>query len=117
MLDYLQPLKNADVDVIMFFEGSQPNSIKVEGNQYSDRGEPLGGNSIGNLYHVILCRDHPTEDRYDQFDTFEAILSEPLEYISGLIPEGWYGVVAKKTTTSQPLYQRMLDLMDNHLYN
>ena len=101
MLDYLQPLKDADVDVIMFFEGSQPNSIKVEGNQYEDRGTPVGGNDIGNAYHVILCKDHPTEDKYDQFDSFEAILAEPLEYISNRIPEGWFGVIAKKTTTSQ----------------
>ena len=92
MLDYLQPLKNADVDFIMFFEGSKPNSIKVEGNLYEDRGVPVGGNDIGNAYHVILCKDHPTLDKYDQFDTFEAILADPVEYISGLIPEGWYGV-------------------------
>ena len=117
MLDYLQPLKDADVDVIMFFEGSQPNSIKVEGNQYEDRGTPVGGNDIGNAYHVILCKDHPTEDKYDQFDNFEAMLAEPLEYISGLIPEGWYGVIAKKTTTSHEPITRMLDLFKNHLYN
>ena len=117
MLDYLQPLKDADIDVIMFFEGSQPNSIKVEGNQYEQRGEPVGGNDIGNAYHVILCKDHPTLDKFDDVDSFEAILACPLEYISGLIPKGFYGIIAKKTTTSEPLFHRMLDLMDKHLYN
>ena len=117
MLDYLQPLKTADVDFIMFFEGSKPDSIKVEGSQYEDRGEPIGGNDIGHAYHIILMKDHPTEDKFDKFDSFEAILACPLEYISGLIPEGWYGVIAKKTTTSEPMYQRMLDLTSKHLYN
>ena len=117
MLDYLQPLKGHDVDFIMFFEGSQPNSIKVEGSQYEDRGTPVGGNDLGHAYHIILMKDHPTEDKFDKFDSFEAILACPLEYISGLIPEGWYGVIAKKTTTSEPMYQRMLDLTSKHLYN
>ena len=110
MLDYLQPLKGADIDVIMFFEGSKPNSIKIEGNTYEDRGEPIGGNSIGDSYHVILCKDHPTdEEKFDQVDTFEAILADPLEYISGLIPAGWMGIIAKKTTTSDEFVEKVVD--------
>jgi hypothetical protein len=115
MLDYLQPLKTADVDVIMFFEGSKPDSIKIEGTQYEDRGVPVGGNDLGNAYHIMLCKDHPTEDKYHQFDEFEAILAEPLEYISGLIPSGWYGVIARKTTTSTELVNRVLANFQNHL--
>ena len=117
MLDYLQPLKDSDIDVIMFFEGEKPDSIRIEGTQYEDRGEPVGASSMGNAYHIVLCKSHPTEDKYHEFDTFEAILAEPLEYISGLIPSGFYGIVAKKTTTSEPMYQRMLDLTNKHLYS
>ena len=68
MLDYLQPLKEADIDIIMFFEGTKPDSIRVEGNQYEDRGEPIGGNDLGHAYHIILCKDHPTKDKYDQVE-------------------------------------------------
>ena len=117
MLEYLQPLKDVDIDFIMFFQGSKPDSIKIEGNQYLERGEPVGGNDLGHSYHIILCKDHPTEDKFDQFDSFEAILAEPLEYISGLIPQGWYGVIAKKTTTSNQIITKLLDSFNNHLYN
>lgn len=117
MLDYLEPLKNADIDIIMFFEGSKPDSIKIEGNQYEDRGEPVGGSSMGHSYHIVLCKDHPTEDKFTDFDSFEAILACPLEYISGLIPSGWYGIIAKKTTTSQKVIEKVLASFENHLYN
>lgn len=87
MLEYLQPLKNEDIDIIMFFEGSTPDSIKIEGNQYMNRGEPVGGSSLGHAYHIFLCKgDKDDSEKYADFDTFEAILAEPLEYISGLIP-------------------------------
>lgn len=99
----------------MFFEGSTPNSIKIEGNQYVDRGESLGGNNLGHSYHIFLCKGHPTEDRYEQFDNFEAILADPLEYISGLIPDGWCGIIARKTTTSETFMNRTLDIFKKHL--
>jgi hypothetical protein len=118
MLDYLQPIKNADVDFIMFFQGSLPDSIKVDGSQYEDRGTPIGGNELGHVYHIMLCRDHPEDkNKFDKFDHFEAVLVCPLEYISGLITQGWYGIVAKKTTTSEKVYNRIVDLMTKHLYN
>ena len=117
MLDYLQPLKDSDIDVIMFFEGEKPDSIRIEGTQYENRGEPVGASDMGNAYHIVLCKSHPTEDKYHQFDTFEAILAEPLEYISNRIPEGWFGIIAKKTTTSDVVYNRILDNFEKHLYN
>jgi hypothetical protein len=102
MLEYLKPLKNKKVDCIMFFEGSAPNKINVEAHTYNEPGEPLGGSAVGNMYHIVLVKDHETDkDKFTDFDQFEAILACPLEYISGLIPTGWYGVIAKKTTTSQ----------------
>lgn len=118
MLEYLQPFRKADVDFIMFFQGEKENSISIQGNQYEDRGEDVGGSSLGNSYHIILCRDSKEhEDKFDNFDSFEAILVDPLTYISDLIPQGWYGIVAKKTTTSQKVVDHMLDLFSKHLYN
>jgi hypothetical protein len=94
----------------MFFEGDKDDSIRIEGNCYEERGEPVGGSDLGDAYHVFLCKGHPTEDRYHEFDTFDAILCEPLEYISGLIPYGFYGMVAKKTTTSEAFRDRTIDI-------
>jgi hypothetical protein len=44
-------------------------------------------------------------------DSIEAILSDPLEYISGLIPSGFYGIIAKRTTTSEKIINKLLDNM------
>jgi hypothetical protein len=45
----------------------------------------------------------------ENFDDSEAILTDPLEYVSMLIPQGWYGVVCKKTTTSDVVIDDIVD--------
>ena len=109
MLDFLKPLKKEKLDFISFFEGEKDNTINVSGQEYNDRGEPIEGTDLGEKYHIILFKSHPTEDRYIDLDYFEAILVDPIEYISGLIPGGFYGVVARKTTTSGKIIDRLLD--------
>jgi hypothetical protein len=110
MLDYLKPLKNEKFDFLIFLEGDQENSIQIQGTFYNDPGEPVDANSLGNSYHVLLFREHKENpDEYGDVDSFDAILVDPLEYISGLIPSGWFGILARKTTTSRPLIDRMLD--------
>jgi hypothetical protein len=42
-------------------------------------------------------------------DLFEAILTEPLEYVSRMITCDFYGLVAKKTTTSNEFIQNTFD--------
>jgi hypothetical protein len=42
-------------------------------------------------------------------EKFEAILLEPLEYISNMIKSDWYGIVARKTTTSQKFVDTIFD--------
>jgi hypothetical protein len=101
MLEFLKPLKEKDFDCITFIPGKKPDTIDVEGHQYKTRGKVVGGSEMGPLYHIVLIRDHRTDpEKFDDFDEFEAILTCPLTYISGLIKGGWYGMVAKKTTSS-----------------
>lgn len=109
MLDYLKDFKNDKFDFLTFLEGNNSNMIHVECNDYNEPGEPIGGSPMGDAYHIILFRSHETEDKYTNLDFFEAILVDPLEYMSNLIPQGWYGIFAKKTTTSQPIINRLLD--------
>jgi hypothetical protein len=109
MLDFLEPLKEEKFDFITFFEGEKVDSISVMGQFYNEPGEPVGGSSLGDSYHIILFKSHKTEDKYVDLDNFEAILADPLEYMSGLIPSGFYGVIARKTTTSDGIIQRLLD--------
>jgi hypothetical protein len=110
MLDYLKPLSKRPFDVVTFFEGTSKQKIHVEVNTYNNGGEPIGTTPVGNLYDIILVQDHAEDpDKFDHFDHWEAILACPLTYISQLIPQGWYGVIARKTTTSDIFVQSTLD--------
>jgi hypothetical protein len=112
MLDFLKPLKDNKFDFFTFLAGDADGKIQVMGSEYANPGEKLGGNSLGDLYHIVLFRDSDeNSEEYDNFDEFEAILACPLEYASGLIPGGFYGIIARKTTTSHKLMNRLLAMM------
>lgn len=110
MLSNLQHLKNHSFDVLTFLEDEEESRIKIELNSYVDPGEKVGGTNIGELYDVILFQDHEEDpEKFDKLDHFSAILGDPLEYISHLIPNGWYGIIARKTTTSEKIVAGWLD--------
>jgi hypothetical protein len=111
MLDFLRPLKNDKFDFLTFLDGDKENSIQIQGQDYANPGEKIGGSALGDAYHIILFRNDEAEDKYVDFDHFDAILPDPLEYISGLIPSGWLGIIAKKTTTSQKIVDKIVDKM------
>lgn len=101
MLDYLHPFKNVEFDLLTFLPGKKADSIRIEGSDYKNRGEYVEGSDLGLWYHVMLYKhDTEDEDKVKHQDLFECILVDPLEYVSGLIPSGFYGIIAKKTTTS-----------------
>ena len=110
MLDSLKYLKNHSFDVLTFLEDEEESQIKVELNSYTNPGEKVGGNQVGELYDIILFQDHEEDvEKFDKLDHFVAILGDPLEYISQLIPSGWYGIIARKTTTSEEIVSKWLD--------
>jgi hypothetical protein len=99
MLSQLNDIDIKKFDTI-FFVPSKENEVMVQSNVYKNPGAPIGGNSIGALWHIILFKFNGEEESVSDLDSFEAIFSDPREYLSGLIKSGWFGVVAKKTTTS-----------------
>jgi hypothetical protein len=109
MLEFLKEFSQENHDAIFFLPGDKQDQITIEGATYKDPGDKVGGSVMGNSYHVILFKESPeTEELYD-VDRFEAIFSDPFEYISGLIPQNWYGVMAKQTTTSKDFIQKVFD--------
>jgi len=111
MLDYLRELKQKEkqFDFLSFTSGDNGDSMCISGNEYAEPGEPIGTTSIGPQYHIILFKDHPTEEeKFYDVEFFDAILADPWEYISGLIPAGFYGIIARKTTTSEPIVKKLL---------
>lgn len=109
MLGNIKELRESKYDFLTFLEGEQEGTVSIMGSDYNDPGEKIGGSQMGDSYHIILFRDHKTEkDKYDDMDKFEAILCDPIEYVSGLIKCGWFGVVARRTTTSENIINKLV---------
>jgi hypothetical protein len=114
MLDFLQKLRDdpeGPYDAIFFLPGDKEGETHIEANQFKEPGEKLGGSSMGDSYEVILFKDDTKNDKLYDVDRFEAIFSDPYEYISNLIPQNWFGMIVKKTTTSGAFIQRIFDKM------
>ena len=96
----------------IFFMPTEENNIHIQSNVYKNKGIPIEGNAVGDKWHIILFQEDDEKDDDDliikNFDTFEAIFSDPREYISDLIECGWYGIVSRKTTTSENFYRDAL---------
>jgi len=114
MLDYLKPLKNENYDCLIFIPGEKPDSLHIEGSKYKEIGEKLDGSKLGDCYHILLYKDNETEGLHS-LDLFEGILMDPLEYASMLIPQDWYGMFAKKTTTSDEFINKAFDALKQNV--
>ena len=112
MLDYLKVLQEEAHDALFFLPGPNKDTIHLEGATYKDAGESVGGSSLGDAYHVILFKESDEGELVD-IDMFDAIFVDPLEYMSNLIPSGIFGIMARKTTTSDNFIQRTFDKLQN----
>jgi hypothetical protein len=107
--EILKEIKKDDFDFLTFLSGDKKGQIDIMTTDYNDPGESVGGNSMGKEYHIVLFRDHKTDpEKYDDLDVFEAILLDPIEYVSRLIPAGFYGIIGRKTTTSDKIIQKLV---------
>ena len=97
-----------DYDALFFLPGEEENMFRIESCKYKDPGQQLGGSALGPEYTVVLFKFDDEDGTYAH-DNFDAILADPRIYISGLIPQDWYGLVARKTTTSQSFVKDMID--------
>ena len=109
MLDFLKEFSKENHDAIFFLPGDKEDQIQIEAATYKDPGENIGGSYLGDAYHVILFKEDAKADKLYNIDRFDAIFVDPFEYISGLIPQNWYGVIARKTTTSNTFIQKTFD--------
>lgn len=103
MLSVFQKIK--DFDTIFFVpnpESDNDNEVQIEVANYKEVGEKIGGSELGDLYDIIVFR-LDEECNVTDLDKFEGILIEPREYVSRMIKEDWYGMVSRKTTTSDKL--------------
>ena len=107
MLEFLKEL-DGDSDAIFFVPHEDDNKIHIETKTFLEKDEKLDGSVMGDCYHIILFKTEE-DGSPKNLEMFEAILIKPLEYISTLIPQDWYGVVCKKTTKSGEYMNTMFD--------
>jgi hypothetical protein len=100
MLNIFEKIK--DYDAIFFVPADDESQVKIEVAKYKEIGEKVGGSELGDLYEIILFR-MDEESNITDLDKFEGILIEPREYVTRMIKDDWYGMVTKKTTTSDKL--------------
>jgi len=110
MLDYLKPISNQKYDTILFLPGDKQDTLHIEVSEYQNPGEKIGGSSCGEEYHIITFTTDSEGEICDR-EIFDAILIEPFEYISQLIPQNYYGIISKKTTTSTNILQKTFDIL------
>jgi len=108
MLDFLKQIKNDKFDAFFFMPGQEEDTVRVEGANYKQPGSIVGGSEMGSMYHILLFKQNEQGVPVDP-DLFEAILIDPLEYVSRMITCDFFGLVAKKTTTSDEFIQSTFD--------
>ena len=108
MLDSLKQFKDENYDSFLFMPTEEENQIHFQGSLYKDPGTKLDGSTMGDCYYILLFKEDD-DGAVIHLDLFEAILMAPLEYISRLLPDEWFGVVCKKTTTSGKYVQETFD--------
>lgn len=111
MLEFLKEVKDENFDAFFFMPGPKENMVRVEGRNYKKNAKNLGGNEMGDMYHIMLFQEHPEKGIHNQ-DLFEAILIDPLEYISQMIDHDFYGLVAKKTKYSKKFVKETFDKLN-----
>lgn len=109
MLEVLKQINDYD---ILFFTPHEEveDQVKVESAIYKNRGEPLDIHCEGvhHSFDIVLFR-YDDEVGMTDLERFQGVLTEPREYVSRMITSDYYGMVARKTTTSEKIVQDAFD--------
>ena len=70
---------------------------------------------IGDLYDIIIFRGNEV-DGYHDLERFEAILACPYTYSNRMYQGHYYGIVAKKTTTSEDIVESIVSKLGDLVY-
>lgn len=107
MLSLFEELEKYDAIWFLPVEENE-DAVKITTNEYDDSGVPVDVGFMGDTWHILLFR--PSEENEDEeTDFFEGVLLDPRVYVTELIRQGWYGVVARKTTTSKKFVDRIVE--------
>lgn len=103
MREFLQQLKNNNYDGINFYRNDD-GDLEVSQFELKHPGEKIGGTELGDFFDIIIIQENPPK----MPERFQAILTSPIDYISRMIEDGFYGVVVKFTTTSEKVMDNIM---------
>lgn len=116
MKEFLRSLQNKEFHGLNFYR-NEKGQLSVDGFEFKNFGEKLPGSEIGELYDIIIFPEDPPK----MPERFKAILTSPLHYVSRMIDDGFLGVVAKATTTSDKfmgeIFEEMETMVGNYINN
>lgn len=107
MINIVDRFRDRPMDGIQFFKLDDEYSVSTF--TYNNKGEKIEGSVMGDFYHIIVIPN--MAESIQDLEKTEAILSSPLHYVERLINDGFSGVVAKVTTTSEEVMKHLYDEM------
>ena len=113
MIEIPKALKDEPFDAFFFLPGAEEDTIHLESAVYKEAGEKLGGSVMGDGYHIILFREAEDGELVD-VEQFNAVLVDPITYMSRMLSIDWFGVLAKMTTTSETFIQNTFDKLTKY---
>ena len=117
MLKVFQEAKKANCHALTFLPSDRPEeNAVIQGLHYKDAGVTIKTQSdIGDLYDIIIFRGNEV-DGYHDLERFEAILACPYTYSNRMYQGHYYGIVAKKTTTSEDIVESIVSKLGDLVY-
>lgn len=107
-MNELKELLNNQSDSYFFLPSEEEGQIHIQSSDYKDPGTKLDGSAMGDCYHIIIFKEDD-DGAPIHLDKFEGILSAPVEYMTRMIKEDWFGMICRKTTTSSEFIERTFD--------
>lgn len=108
MNESLLRLKTEKYDGINFYL-NENGDVQVDIFSYKNDVEKVGGNEMGDLYDIIIFPEDPPK----MPERFKAILTSPPHYVDRMIEDGFLGIVAKVTTTSDKFMDETFEYTNN----
>lgn len=110
MKEYLQQLKTQKFDGVYFLPDEKFESLCIEAFCFKEPAEYLPGSQMGNLYDIIIFSENSEPEK------FQAILVSPVDYITRMINDGFYGIISSATTKSDTLLTGLFEGIKNKYF-
>ena len=109
LLEKIRELAEIPYDGFIFSPHEEfEDHTHIETFTYKDPGESVGGSKIGKNYEIVFL-EHSEDGNLIIEDSFDAILGDPVVYLEHLIKCGFYGVIGRKTTTSDIFFESIFE--------